>query len=193
MCRRLFLIPIEPGKLSKMVRLLPALILAAVVAVACGGGLGRIGSPSAQIAPTGLPLSSPTSPAQARSPAPPGTLAAFVTPAPYVPGGPFVTPGPTPWPSNACGGFHLKIVNQASSSVAVTINVSYSVDVAPGSSKIISEAFPPQPPPLPWTVTFVVEHGAQLGTIQVDGPIDQKAIVNDVGIQYGNYDLHEGC
>ncbi len=107
----------------------------------------------------------------------------------------FVTPGPTPWPSNACGGFHLKVVNEDSDEVTVTINGTYSETVAGGASDTIVEWLPPFPKPLmPWTVVVTrTADGTQIGSVYLAGPVDQKVIVSGGQLEYGPYDIRGDC
>jgi hypothetical protein len=106
----------------------------------------------------------------------------------------FVTPGPTPWPSNACGGFHLKVVNEDTGSITVTINGSYAQMVDGGTSQTIVEWLPPNKPLMPWTVVVTGADGTRIGSAYMTGPVDQKIIVSGGQMEYGPYDIRtDGC
>ena len=143
----------------------------------------------------------------------PQTLVQFGAETPVLTGiilGPVITcpPAPTPppppsttdpyagLPSNACGGFHLKIVNDASASVNVTINETWHETVAPGTSNVINYAFStPRPPEFPWHVV-VTSNSTGLVMLQstMDTPVDQKVTVSDSNADQTPYDLMaEGC
>ena len=97
-------------------------------------------------------------------------------------------------PSNACGGFHLKVVNQTGSAVRVTLNGTWTTVVAGGGTKTIVESFPPQPPPLPWAVIITDDtSGKQLFTSTMPGPVDQKVTLSAEGPVQSPYDLSEDC
>ena len=117
-----------------------------------------------------------------------------VEPAPASPTPKFVTPGPTPWPSNACGGFHLKVVNGDADPITVTINDTYSETVEGGGSQTLVEWLPPNKPLMPWTVVVTGPAGTQIGSAYMTGPVDQKIIVSGGQMEYGPYDIRtEGC
>jgi len=110
-------------------------------------------------------------------------------------------PRPTPFdyaglPSNACGGFHLKILNDSSGNATISINETWQTTIQSGASEVINEAFSnPQPPLLPWHVT-VTDAGGQpvfSGTLG-DTPVDQKLTLSDNGppVQMP-FDLSEDC
>jgi hypothetical protein len=160
------------------------------------------------VAPGTAWLSAPLSPDwQPPAPAASGTdlgpirfevdVTASATPAPTptpTPTPKFVTPGPTPWPSNACGGFHLKVVNEETASITVTINDSYTETVDGGTSQTIVEWLPPNKPLMPWTVVVTGAAGTQIGSAYMTGPVDQKIIVSGGQMEYGPYDIRtEGC
>lgn len=99
-------------------------------------------------------------------------------------------------PSNACGGFHLKILNESSSKVTVAINDTWHATVDAGESQVINEAFSqPQPPLLPWHVLMTDATGrSKFDGIVGDTPVDQKLTLSDdaAPVQMP-YDLSEGC
>ena len=72
-------------------------------------------------------------------------------------------------PSNACGGFHLKVANKEPHDVTVIINGTYRVTVAAGSSETIVEFLPPEQPLMPWTVVVTSSTGSEIGTSSSPG------------------------
>jgi hypothetical protein len=105
-----------------------------------------------------------------------------------------VTPSPTPMPSNACGGFHLKVVNEDTGSITVTINGSYAQMVDGGTSQTIVEWLPPNKPLMPWTVVVTAADGTRIGSAYMTGPVDQKIIISGGQMEYGPYDIRtDGC
>ena len=110
-------------------------------------------------------------------------------------------PPPTPFdyaglPSNACGGFHLKILNDSSGNATISINETWQTTIQSGGSQVINEAFSnPQPPLLPWhvTVTYAGRQPIFSGTLG-DTPVDQKLTLSDNAppVQMP-YDLSEDC
>jgi hypothetical protein len=95
-------------------------------------------------------------------------------------------------PSNACGGFHLKVVNAGTDRIGVNIKGEYLITVEAGESTTLTEWLPPQPkPPMPWTVTFSESDGRKLATIDLTGPIDQKVAVEDGQIRQEDYDIRK--
>jgi hypothetical protein len=102
---------------------------------------------------------------------------------------------PAPDRSNACGGFHLKVVNEDTDQITVTINGTYSGNVAGGASAVIVEWLPPDKPLMPWTVvvTSTID-STQLGSAYFTGPVDQRIIVSGGQMEYGPYDIRiEDC
>ena len=99
-------------------------------------------------------------------------------------------------PSNACGGFHLKVVNDTSSNVTVAINEAWNTTVDAGASQVINQGFSqPQPPVLPWHVVIANADRQSIFTGTVgDTPVDQKLTLSDdaAPVQVP-YDLTEGC
>lgn len=98
-------------------------------------------------------------------------------------------------PSNGCGGFHLRVVNQTGASVRVTLNGAWSTVVAGNATQTINQTFStPQPPQLPWQVVITnVTTGRQLFTATMPGPVDQKVTLSGDGPVQTPYDLSEGC
>lgn len=94
-------------------------------------------------------------------------------------------------PSNACGGFHLKILNDGTQDVLVTINASYSLTIDAGGSETIIEWHPPSKPLMPWTVVATSSTGDELGTLSFTGPVDQKLTVARDGMSAEPYDIRE--
>src|SRR5450756_2244337 len=86
-------------------------------------------------------------------------------------------------PSNACGGFHLKIVNNTSSSIEVSLNDSWTTIVDAGTAEVIKESFSqPRPPTMPWHVVITnLGSGQQLFESTMDPPVDQKVTLSDGG------------
>ncbi|HEY5519786.1 MAG TPA: hypothetical protein VIK08_03935 [Candidatus Limnocylindrales bacterium] len=99
-------------------------------------------------------------------------------------------------PSNACGGFHLKILNDSSDRVTGAINETWHTTVDAGASQVINEQFSqPQPPVLPWHVAITDANGrSKFEGILGDTPVDQKLTLSDdaAPVQMP-YDLSEGC
>jgi hypothetical protein len=98
-------------------------------------------------------------------------------------------------PSNACGGFHLKVVNQTGASVVVTVNGSWSTVIAGEATLTINEGLStPQPPQLPWQVVITDDAtGKQLFSATMPGPVDQKVTLSPGGPVQTPYDLSEDC
>ncbi|MBI3750992.1 MAG: hypothetical protein HY263_04960 [Chloroflexi bacterium] len=98
-------------------------------------------------------------------------------------------------PSNACGGFHLKIVNLRDAPVRVEINGSWSAVVAGSTTFTINEGLStPRPPQLPWQVVLSDEGtGSQLLSAAMPGPVDQKVVLGSGAPIQTPFDLAEGC
>lgn len=97
-------------------------------------------------------------------------------------------------PSNACGGFHLKIVNHTDGQVRVTLNASSSYVVSAGATQTINASFStPRPPQLPWDVVITDDGGRQLFNVTMPGPVDQKVTLSDAAPVQTPFDLREGC
>jgi hypothetical protein len=112
------------------------------------------------------------------------------------------TPGTSPTrdpyaglPSNACGGFHLKIVNDRTAPVRVTLNGDSSTVIGVQSTDTLVEAFLPTHPLLPWDVAVTdATTGQQLFRATLPGPVDQKVTLSDGGAVQTPFDLMtEGC
>ncbi|HEY7025274.1 MAG TPA: hypothetical protein VH371_09970 [Candidatus Limnocylindrales bacterium] len=99
-------------------------------------------------------------------------------------------------PSNACGGFHLKIVNDTDAAVTVHLNGTWSKQVGAGDTTVIVRMFAsPEPPEFPWDVVISDAQGGQIleGTAG-DTPVDQKITVTNGGATQAPYSLQdEGC
>lgn len=100
-----------------------------------------------------------------------------------------MTASPLALPSNACGGFHLKVINEETQDVTVTINDSYEVKVRAGASETVVEWLPPQKPLMPWTVVVTSSTGVQIGTDTFTGPVDQKLTVSSGQLTTEPYDI----
>jgi hypothetical protein len=99
-------------------------------------------------------------------------------------------------PSNACGGFHLEIVNERATAVRITINGSWSAQLTSGATQVITIAFTqPQPPRFPWDVSIAdAASNVELFRATMTGPVDQKVVLSDAGATQGPYSLTaEGC
>jgi hypothetical protein len=97
-------------------------------------------------------------------------------------------------PSNACGGFHLKVVNQIGAAVRVVVNGSWSTVVGGEATLMINEGLStPQPPQLPWQVVITDQAGQQLFSATMPGPVDQKVTLSSAGPVQTPYDLSEDC
>jgi hypothetical protein len=99
-------------------------------------------------------------------------------------------------PSNACGGFHLKLVNQIAASARVALNGASATEVPAGTTLTINEhVSTPQPPPLPWRVVITdVTTGTELFSATMTGPVDQKVVLSSGAPAQTAYDLQsEGC
>lgn len=99
-------------------------------------------------------------------------------------------------PSNACGGFHLKIVNNTSAMVTVALNGAWTTTVDGDASQVINQMFSqPHPPMLPWYVVIKdVDGRSVFEGIAGDTSADQKVTLTDGGAPIQTpYDLHEGC
>lgn len=97
-------------------------------------------------------------------------------------------------PSNACGGFHLKIVNDRSDAAHVTINGSYSVDVAAGETRTLVQSFDVHQA-TPWEVVVKdATSNEQVYSATMLGPVDQKVTLTDTVETQAPYSLTlEGC
>ena len=110
-----------------------------------------------------------------------------------------VTPNPYAGaPSNACGGFHLKVVNETNGAVTVSLNGAWTSELASGSSQVINQAFSsPRPPAPPWYVVITDASGRSIfqGIADPgDSGADQKVILSDgAGPIQAPYDLSEDC
>lgn len=60
-------------------------------------------------------------------------------------------------PSNACGGFHLKVVNNRRAAVRVALDAQWSTVIPAQSTDTLVEFLPPPKPPLPWHVAITDE------------------------------------
>ncbi|HEX7948912.1 MAG TPA: hypothetical protein VF494_01080 [Candidatus Limnocylindrales bacterium] len=98
-------------------------------------------------------------------------------------------------PSNACGGFHLMVVNQTGSPVRVSVNSLWSTVIAGEATLTINEGLStPQPPQLPWQVVITDDAtGRQLFSSTMPGPVDQKVTVSPAGPVQTPYDISEDC
>lgn len=101
-------------------------------------------------------------------------------------------------PSNACGGFHLKVVNNRLSAVAVTVNGDHSFAVAPRETVAVAEWLPPPDGlnlAVPWYVVINdAQSGEQLFSTAMRGPVDQKVTLSDSAPVQTPYSLiAEGC
>jgi hypothetical protein len=130
---------------------------------------------------------------------PPAVAAA--TPAPSPTAGASPTPTPNPYagmPSNACGGFHLTIVNHRTSRVTVTVNGDRSFDVEAGESVAVAASLPPPYGlnlAVPWDVVITdAESGDRVFSATMSGPVDQKVTLSDTAPVQTPYSLTmEGC
>jgi hypothetical protein len=104
---------------------------------------------------------------------------------------PVVSSTPFPLPSNACGGFHLKVVNDDLDDITVTINATYSVTVPSGASETLIEFFLPELQPLPWTVVVTNSSGTEIGTERFTSSIDQQLTVSSGELRTEPYDISE--
>ena len=100
-------------------------------------------------------------------------------------------------PSNACGGFHLKVVNDTSGTVTVGLNDAWASTIASGANQVITYPFTqPQPPMLPWHVTIQDVNGRTLyAAVAGDSPVDQKiTLTNGAAPSQAPYNIAlEGC
>jgi hypothetical protein len=98
-------------------------------------------------------------------------------------------------PSNACGGLHLKIVNDRADTVRVAINGRSVIVVAPRSTETLIESFLAEPVTLPWEVEVTDdETGARLFNATMVGPVDQVVTLGEGTASQAPYDLaSEGC
>jgi len=97
-------------------------------------------------------------------------------------------------PSNACGGFHLKIVNDRAADVSVSLNNTFSRVIRARSAETIVEGFdvPEQLLGVPWHVVVTDKAtGEQLFESTVTGPVDQKVTLSADGATQAPYDLSE--
>jgi hypothetical protein len=96
-------------------------------------------------------------------------------------------PSTGPVPSNACGGFHLAVVNQGPERVAVTVNGTSVGVVDPGMSLMLVEWLPPPLPRMPWRVVIArSSDGAELGRASFEGgEADQQLLVSTQGVERG--------
>lgn len=101
-----------------------------------------------------------------------------------------------PPPSNACGGFHLLVVNNDAYAVDVDINGTDAGTVEPSSQTMLVQFFQPELPPFPWVVEVSrAADGAWVGTAELDsGVADTKITVSGGQINVMNFDLAStGC
>jgi hypothetical protein len=86
-------------------------------------------------------------------------------------------------PTPPCGGFHLRVINQSSTTVNVDINQTPALSLGPGDEKVLGQYLPPQQPDMPWTVDVTRStDGSDIGTTHfVSGP-DHDLFVNNNGL-----------
>jgi hypothetical protein len=98
-------------------------------------------------------------------------------------------------PSNACGGFHLKIVNETSGFLEIDVNGAWSAKVESGATTVLTESLTlPQLPPLPWSVVIADATGDETYSTTVTGPVDQKITLTEATSTQAPYSLQaEGC
>jgi hypothetical protein len=86
-------------------------------------------------------------------------------------------------PTPPCGGFHLRVINQSSTTVNVEINQTPALSLGPGDEKVLGQYLPPQQPDMPWTVDVTRSmDGSEIGTSHfVSGP-DRDLFVNNNGL-----------
>lgn len=95
----------------------------------------------------------------------------------------FMPSNATPQPSNACGGFHLDVVNQTSGRIAVSINDEPVGEVDPSSTLMLVEWLPPQLPLMPWTVAVTrASDGNEVGSAYFERGADQQLMVTADGV-----------
>lgn len=111
-------------------------------------------------------------------------------------GGP-ITPRPSyPPPSNACGGFHLLVINNDAYAVGVKINETDAGNVEANGQVMLVPLFRPELPPFPWTVGLSrADDGTWVGTAGLEtGVGDTKITVSGGQINVANMDLAStGC
>lgn len=93
--------------------------------------------------------------------------------------GPSAPPTTQPIGSNACGGFHLTVVNETGERVTVTVNGQDAGAIEPAKSLTLVQWLPPQLPVMPWTVVVGrASDGTQLGTQRFEsGMANQRLVV----------------
>lgn len=101
-------------------------------------------------------------------------------------------------PSNACGGFHLKIVNDRTAAVTVTVNGDHAFAAGPGETVAVAEWLPPPYGlnlAVPWDVVITdAQSGEELFAADMPGPVDQKITLSDAAPVQTPYSLLvEGC
>lgn len=111
-------------------------------------------------------------------------------------GGPITARPSYPPPSNACGGFHLLVVNNDDYAVDVKINETDAGNLEANSQVMLVPLFRPELPPFPWAVKLSrANDGAWVGTAGLEtGVGDTKITVSGGEINVANMDLAStGC
>lgn len=106
------------------------------------------------------------------------------------------TPARAAFPSAACGGFHLKIVNGLSQTVRVTIGSDWNDLIEAGATEtIVGGLTRPVPPPLPWPVEIYDQTGrVTLFRQTMDGAVGQIVALSDGAAAQKPYSVGEaGC
>jgi hypothetical protein len=170
--------PAVRNRKGRAVRWTAAAVAVALVMAACSSA--------------GNSTSATRSPAQLQTTSVTASQASAASPTPFATLG--VTIPPIPLPSNACGGFHLKIVNAESGKITATVNGTYSLTIRAGSSETLVAFLPPEKPPLPWDVVLSDSTGSEIGAQSFTGPVDQKVAVSNGQGNSAPYDIsQEGC
>jgi hypothetical protein len=101
-----------------------------------------------------------------------------------------------PAASNACGGFHLLVINDDDYAVDIDINGGNAGSVEASSQQMLVRLFSPDLPPFPWVVELSrTSDGVWVGTAELDvGVGDTKITVSGGQINVSNFDLAStGC
>jgi hypothetical protein len=98
-------------------------------------------------------------------------------------------------PSNACGGVHVKIVNETSGFMEVDVNGSWSTLVDAGASTVLVAGLTHPPlPAFPWSVVIADATGDETYRTTITGPVDQKITLTEASSTQAPYSLRdEGC
>jgi hypothetical protein len=82
-----------------------------------------------------------------------------------------------------CGGFHLRVINNSSTTINVDINQTPALSLGPGDQKVLGQYLPPQQPDMPWTVLVTRStDGEEIGDAHFFAGRDRDLVVSNTGL-----------